>query len=304
VPSKYSDTEIHNAIQILKDVDIDTIQNFGYHFQPKNYYSPLNDLQFLRDNRDLWREPFEPLAIDWNLEGQMSVALEISGYVAELKDVPSKSEDPAEYCWDNPFWNNADALVQYGLLRSRKPARVVEIGCGYSTLLMAKALASNVRESAANVTAVTLVEPHPRVEVLSKLPSHWECSYTPLQRAPLSAFESLQKGDVLFYDGSHCCKVASDVNWFFFRILPILAPGVLIHLHDIFLPDEYPESWIFERGQTWNEQYCLQAFLMHNSRYTVEIANWYLVRKRHAALLELYQNVQPVWGVSFWLSKR
>ena len=144
--------------------------------------------------------------------------------------------------------------MQYGLVRSRRPARIVEIGCGWSSLLLARALARNDAEGAPR-TRVTQIEPHPRAELMAALPNHWTRHTTILQRAPLDIFDALGPGDILFYDGSHVAKTASDVNWFFFRVLPRLAPGVLIHLHDIFLPREYPKDWLLKDGRTWNEQY-------------------------------------------------
>jgi predicted O-methyltransferase YrrM len=216
-----------------------------------------------------------------------------------LADVPcDPTGDPGVYCWKNDFWNNADALVQYGLVRSRQPRRVIEIGCGWSSLLLAKALGRNEVPC-----KVVQIEPHPNAEIFRRLPSHWVHHQCILQRAPMEIFERLDAGDILFYDGSHCAKVASDVTWFFFRILPRLKSGVLIHIHDIFLPYDYPEQWIFERGQTWNEQYVLQAFLMHNSAYKIVIANRYLFSHHGRELDDLYRGVQPSYGVSFWMQK-
>jgi hypothetical protein len=301
--SSPSKQQIRAAVEVLRNASYQDIQELGYHFQANDYYSPLNDLRFLRENPDLWKTPFVPLDIDWRIEHQMSVAGEIAPFLEELRDVPENSADPGRYHWNNNFWNNADALVQYGLLRSRKPSRVVEVGCGYSSLLMARALAINDAEPGRAPTKVTLIEPHPNAGVLAGIPGHWEFHKTPLQRAPAEIFAALGPGDFLFYDGSHCCKVASDVNWMFFRILPMLASGVLIHVHDIFFPVEYPEPWIFERGQTWNEQYCLQAFLMNNSRYSIEIANACLAWHRGPEVAQLYKGIQPHSGASFWMIK-
>lgn len=280
------------------------LQALGWHLQRNDFYSPLNDLEFLDRNRDLWAEACDPLEIDWNLAHQMEVAAEAAAYVDELRSVPQRSENPAEYCWENPFWNNGDAMVQYGLLRSRKPRRVVEIGCGYSSLLMSKALAKNESEDGQPACQVTLVEPYPRRELLETLPAAWRCEYAPLQRAPLELFETLEAGDVLFYDGSHCAKAGSDVNWFFFRVLPRVKPGVLIHLHDVFFPRDYPESWFFDRGQTWNEQYVLQAFLMNNERYGIEVCNSYTWTHCPEEVTRLFQSLQPAYGASIWLLKR
>ena len=85
-----------------------------------------------------------------------------------------------------------------------------------------------------------------------------------IQHADLGIFERLGPGDVCFYDGSHCVRTGGDVNWFLFEVLPRLAPGVYVQIHDIFLPDDYHDGWVFDEGLSWNEQYLVQAFLMHN----------------------------------------
>lgn len=291
--------ELDHALRVLQEFDTREIQRRGFHFQRNDYYSALNDLKFLDAHRDLWHRKSGPLDIDWNLPGQMDVARRVAAFVGELREVPQRSPgEPVQYCWQNDFWNNADALVQYGIVRDRKPGRYVEVGCGWSSLLLRKALDRNETRC-----EVTLVEPYPNRAIFDVLPEDWVHQQCILQRAPLELFERLGPGDVLFYDGSHCAKVANDVNHFFFEVLPRLASGVLIHLHDIFMPDEYPEEWIFARGQTWNEQYVLQAFLMNNARYRVLIANSYLFHHRGAELEVLYQGIQPASGVSFWLEK-
>jgi hypothetical protein len=86
-------------------------------------------------------------------------------------------------------------------------------------------------------------------------------------------------------------------------VFPQLPSGALIHLHDIFFPDDYPESWIFERNQSYNEQYILQAFLMHNHDYQIEICNRYVWTRRAADLDALYKGVQQSHGCSFWMRK-
>lgn len=287
------------ALKVLQEFDVKEIQKRGFHFQRNDYYSPLNDLAFLDQNRDLWDKTANPLDIDWNVRGQLDVARQVSAFVGELRDIPPTQQGNAvHYYWGNDFWNNADALVQYGIVRGRAPRRYVEIGCGWSSLLLAKALEKNSQSC-----AVSLVEPYPNRAIFNVLPRTWTHHECILQRAPLHICEDLNAGDILFYDGSHCAKVGSDVTHFFFEILPRLKPGVLIHLHDIFMPNEYPEMWIFERGQTWNEQYVLQAFLMNNPRYRILIANRFLYRRCAAELDALYQGVQPSPGVSIWLEK-
>jgi hypothetical protein len=294
-----AEKEIMDALSLLKKIPFQEIQRLGYHFQANDYYSPLNDCEFLRKNEDLWKNGNALRDIDWNLEGQMKVARMVGEFVDELRDVPLKRPEGAvEYCWDNHFWNSSDALVQYGILRGLKPGKVTEVGCGWSSLLMQRALEKN--EIPCDVIQI---EPYPNREIFKQLPAAWIHNECILQRAPMSAFERLQAGDICFYDGSHCAKTASDVNWFFFEILPRLAPGVVIHIHDIFLPEPYPDPWIFERGQTWNEQYILQAFLMHNHNYEIIMGNRYLWKQKAAFLDELYKGIQPSYGCSFWMKK-
>jgi hypothetical protein len=287
---------------LLNQVGFRKLQSLGFHLQRKDYYSSLNDCDFLEANADLWKEPFIPADIDWQVETQLAIAKELTRHLQELRDVPhDPPADCSTYGWNNNFWNNADALAQYGLVRARKPRRYVEVGCGWSSLLLKRALDLNAAQGVE--AEVTLIEPYPNQAIFSNLPKQWRILRTILQRAELGIFDSLEAGDFLFYDGSHCAKVCSDVNWFFFRILPRLKPGVIIHLHDIFLPEEYPASWIFERGQTWNEQHLLQAFLMNNSAYAILIANRFLYHHRRAELDALYQGIQPSFGCSFWMQK-
>lgn len=291
--------KLETALRVLREHDIKEIQGRGFHFQRNDFYSPLNDLLFLESNRDLWNKNDDPLDIDWNVEGQLAVAKEISAFVDELRDIPQSQRGRVVcYCWQNDFWNNADALVQYGIVRSRKPKKYVEVGCGWSSLLLHKALQKN-----GQACQVALIEPYPNHSIFNVLPKNWIHHECILQRAPMRLFQELEAGNVLFYDGSHCARVASDVNHLFFEILPRLKSGVLIHLHDIFLPNEYPEDWIFDRGQTWNEQYVLQAFLMNNSSYRIVIANRYLYRRCASKLDDLYKGIQPSYGASFWIEK-
>jgi predicted O-methyltransferase YrrM len=289
---------IATAIETLARTPVAEVQRRGWHFQPRHYYSALNDLEFLDANRDLWVGRPLGANIDWNLDGQLALLRELAAFAPELRDVPQQPQGSTTYYWENDFWRSMDAVVHYGILRHFKPRRIVEIGCGWSSLLMARALERNPGE-----TAVHQIEPYPREELLAELPAHWTRDSVILQRAQLGPIEELGEGDLLFYDGSHVAHAASDVNWFFFEILPRVAPGVLVHLHDIFLPGDYPEPWIFERGQTWNEQYVLQAFLMHNDSFRPLVTNAALFNEHSAEVRELLEPSGEVIvaGGSAWI---
>jgi predicted O-methyltransferase YrrM len=295
---------IADAIETLRATPMAEIQRRGWHFQQRDFYSALNDFEFLEENRDLWHDRPMPRGIDWDLDGEVAKLRQIAPFALELADVPDDMpEGPPRFHWRNNFWTGLDALVQYCLMRDAKPRRVVEIGCGWSSLLLAQALARN-EEEGAPLTAVDQVEPYPRTELLRALPDHWSLHEAILQRAPMALFEELEDGDVCFYDGSHVAKPGSDVVWFFAEIVPRLKPGVIVHLHDVFWPAEYPDEWIFDRGQTWNEQYVLQAFLMYNSDFKPLVCNPALAALHHSELDELFAAVAPVSGNgSFWMRR-
>jgi hypothetical protein len=109
---------------------------------------------------------------------------------------------------------------------------------------------------------------------------------------------------VLFIDSSHVSKVGGDVNFLFLEVLPRLRPGVIVHLHDVFLPAEYPRDWVVEKGRFWTEQYLLQAFLTFNDAWEILLANNYLGLE-HAEALRTTFPTSPWWGGgSFWMRRR
>jgi hypothetical protein len=110
----------------------------------------------------------------------------------------------------------------------------------------------------------------------------------PVQNVPLEVFARLESSDILFIDSSHILKTGSDVNHYLFEILPILQPGVLVHIHDILYPFEYPEAWVLEDKRSWNEAYALRAFLEYNSAFEIVYWNnfvWRHLRDDLAALM-------------------
>jgi hypothetical protein len=96
-----------------------------------------------------------------------------------------------------------------------------------------------------------------------------------VQEVPLALFETLEAGDLLFIDSSHVSKTGSDVNHLMFEVLPRLAPGVHVHFHDIFLPFDYPRSWVLDLGIYWNEQYVLRALLTLSRGFRVTFGSTY-----------------------------
>ncbi|MBO4204965.1 class I SAM-dependent methyltransferase [Micromonospora echinofusca] len=219
------------------------------------------------------------------------------GYADRLADIPLRGDlDSGEPYWVNGWLPPLDALALYGFLAAGDPRRYVEIGSGNSTKFARRA----VRDHGLR-TRITSIDPAPRaaVDVLCD-----EVVRSPLERADLAVFDELEAGDIVFFDGSHRAFMGSDVSVFFFEVLPRLRPGVLVQIHDIMLPRDYPPQW---RYRHYNEQYLLAAFLLAGpGRWQVELPNAYLADDP-----ELSAVAGPLWQrlgltehylpASFWL---
>jgi hypothetical protein len=123
-----------------------------------------------------------------------------------------------------------------------------------------------------------------------------------VQDVPLATFEALGENDVLFIDSSHVSKIGSDVNRLYFDVIPALAPGVLIHIHDVAGNLEYPRDWL-EEGRAWNEQYLLRAFLMNNHAYRIELFSAWLWNQKHDVIRDRLPLCARGGGGQIWLRK-
>jgi hypothetical protein len=151
---------------------------------------------------------------------------------------------------------------------------------------------------------LTFIEPYPallRSLLRDADKSNCHIIDSKVQHVPLEVFKSLQKDDILFIDSSHVSKTGSDVNYELFEILPDLNEGVIIHVHDIFYPFEYPKSWVYD-GRNWNESYMLRAFLSYNSKFRIEFFVDYL-SKHHRSSLQQMPLLQKENGGSLWMRK-
>jgi hypothetical protein len=184
-----------------------------------------------------------------------------------LGDLPGQSQG---WRWDQDWFPRLDAAIAYALVRDRRPARIVEVGSGHSTRIMAAAITV-----AGLTTKVTAIDPEPRADIVAT-GAQMICETVPTcGEAP---FAELGAGDVLFIDSSHVLMPGSDVDFLFNRILPLLPPGVLVHIHDVFLPDDYPADWAW-RG--YNEQLAV-AVLLAGQRWRVVFASHFAATRMTA----------------------
>lgn len=170
---------------------------------------------------------------------------------------------------DQFAWLDARAL--YVFLCKLRPARVIEVGSGFSSLLIAD-VNERLLDGACDFVCI---EPYPREFLKRGVSGVSRLIQERVENVPLSEFTRLDRGDVLFIDSSHVAKTGSDVLYLFFQVMPMLKPGVVVHIHDIFLPAEYPKQWVIEQNRSWNEQYLLQALLMYSTRYRVLFGSAY-----------------------------
>ncbi|MFD5552860.1 class I SAM-dependent methyltransferase [Streptomyces sp. NPDC127068] len=202
--------------------------------------------------------------------GREAYAQRLTGFLAHadhLARIPVEGRERGS----TPYWGNTwlsplDALGLYGMLAEHQPARYLEIGSGNSTKFVRRAVTDLGLK-----TRVTSIDPQPRATI-----DHLcdEVVRVPLQDASHAVFEELEAGDIVFLDGSHRLHMGSDVMVFFFELLPRLKPGVLIQVHDIMLPGDYPESW---RWRLYSEQYLLAAMLTAApERFDVQLPNAFI----------------------------
>ncbi len=207
-----------------------------------------------------------------------------------------EQENPQTPYWNNSFFPGLDIVSLYSIIAEYKPKRYMEVGSGNSTKV-----AFSAKKKHSPQTKITSVDPMPRAEI-DQLAD--EVIRQPLETTNLSLFSSLEKGDILFIDNSHRCLPNSDVTVVFLEILPKLKPGVIVHVHDIYLPYDYPQ---FMTERFYNEQYVLGAMIAANpQRYKTLMPCFYVSENA-----ELAAKLNPVWqkldsriekhGGSYWL---
>jgi Methyltransferase domain len=214
---------------------------------------------------------------------------------AAVARIPALDGPPPEPRWGQSWFPRLDAAAAFTLVLGARPARIVEVGSGHSTRFLARA----ARDLGAPV-AITCIDPAPRA-TLDGLPIDWRREVLGPGHLPL--FAGLGPGDVAFFDSSHLLWPGTDVDLMLNRILPALAPGALVHIHDVFLPDPYPEPWAW-RGYT--EQLGLAGYLT-SPAWQVVWASQYAVTRLGAAERPAIAALPFAEGAresSLWLRRR
>jgi predicted O-methyltransferase YrrM len=265
-----------------------------------HFYSPFPDLDdYERRLPGLLDRDRAIAGVDLREREQVALVDVIAGLVADI-DFPEHRDGAATRYWfDNPAYGHGDGAVLHGMLRHLRPRRIVEVGSGYSSAMILDTVDGWLDD-----TEVTFVEPHP--ELLRGLLGPGDegrvtIHEVAVQDVGFEVFDQLGPGDVLFIDSTHVVKAGSDVNHLVFEVLPRLAVGVWIHLHDMFFPFEYPEAWVRE-GRAWHETYLVRAFLAFNPAFEIR---WFqdFLWARHREVLERLPQVARNPGGNLWIER-
>ncbi|MGO9178343.1 MAG: class I SAM-dependent methyltransferase [Candidatus Limnocylindrales bacterium] len=271
---------------------------------PVDYDQPIPDTRDLA--RDVFTRETAMVGIDLQPARMLDLLRDLSAtYRSEYETLPLRpTGSPLDYYIDNQGFESVDGEMLYCLIRRLRPRRMIEIGSGFSTLLAAKALIRNERDGAP-MCEYTVIDAYPRAVVGGVIPGVTAFRAEPVQGVPLDLFMTLGPDDILFIDSSHVLRLGSDVQFEYLEVLPRLRAGVWVHLHDIFLPRDYPRSWVMKEHRFWTEQYLLQAFLCYNADYEVMWAGSYMHLNHPEELRSAFASYGPErWPGSFWIRRR
>lgn len=267
--------------QMMRNPQVAGVKHLVTSRPPGHFYSPVVDPEEARDYLEAERAappgdlPGIPLPIE-----EMEAFWQANAAAIAAGRFAAGPGEGRRYHTAKPRYPLGDAITLRAMIHHLRPRRIVEIGSGFSTACMLDA----ADEFGLDGLAIDCVEPTPnhlhallRPEDRARVTIHERT----VQGMPLDVFRRLGAGDILFIDSSHVLKTGSDVHYELFHILPTLAPGVMVHVHDCRWPFEYSDHILVELRHSWNEAYALRALLADSSRYRVAFwASLFVLRRR------------------------
>jgi predicted O-methyltransferase YrrM len=280
-------------------------RRLGYHLVPANYYSPIPDLPALADQ--VFEQPSPMPGVAWDIDSQLQfVSEQLGPFLPELAaplDPPGLPDNG--YHYRNEFFNALDADVLYAVVRWLRPSRIVEVGSGYSTLVIEAALRRSALDGGPGQGRLIheVYDPHPSA-VLGPVLDRLTLRPTAAEEIDLGVFSSLQAGDLLFIDTTHAVRPGGDVVRLLLEVVPQLAPGVVVQIHDVFRPYEYPRELGERFGAYWQEHHLVQALLAFNTEFQILCANHALFRQRRTEVQALVPALEEgMLPSSLWLRR-
>ena len=264
----------------------------GVFIIPVHYYASEPNVVELAATRDEWATASSLPGLDIDLDRQAAMLECICGpFTAEYEDTAAVFTQATENGVGLGY-GYIEAQALHGVVRHFQPRRFIEVGSGVSTVCAARAIERNAAEG--HPCALTCIEPYPS-EPLRRL-----VAATPgmaihasrVQHVGIDTFTALAANDILFIDSSHVVRAGGDVNYLILEVLPRLRPGVLVHVHDIFLPYDYQPD-VLDTFFHWNETSLVRAFLAFNARFRIVFCMSHLHHSRRAALHAVFPDYRP-----------
>lgn len=275
------------------------LQSRDYYVAKPHFYNPIPDENYIYSYEGYWKKPYPCYGIEFCDKEQLLLCKNLSFFAQEINDLPEFILDPKK----NDGFLDMDLEFLYCLIRFIKPKRFIEIGAGWSSLIAIQAIQRNKEEG--YECEHTLIEPYPRSALKGLFEKVDKYIFKCVQEVPLNVFDDLGHNDILFIDTSHVAKYGSDVNYLYFYIVPRVKSGCYIHIHDIFIPDDYSEKLIFTQQRFFSEQYLIFAFLMYNHDFQIRIAAQYLSQKYRDKLNDFFPRFKPYFSPgSLWIQRK
>jgi len=293
--------EIASAIGILKRLavaDKETrarLQAYGVDVIPVNFYSNTPSIADIESSYEYasddppYLDPrvFEPETLRRTLRQLVEFSAEFS------PPLNGNEDEPNGFFWSNSVFSYSDAMAYYCFVRQIKPATIVEIGSGFSTLVAIQAVEQN------RVGKIHCIEPYPR-RFLSKENRINLHPSKAQEISPEYLNEILRDNDILFIDSTHTVKTGSDCLHIYLRLLPRIRRKIFVHVHDVFLPFGMPKDWLLNHRYFWTEQYLLLAFLIDNPKARLLYGSNYNAKWNSSLMEELMMQKYGTGGGSLW----
>ncbi len=277
---------------------------------PVHFYSPIPDIKDL-EQRKVWERRSSLAGIDFRPEEQVKFLQTLGGgYGRECAWPENATDNPFQFYTHNGCFSFGCAAILHCMIRRYKPRRLIEIGSGNSSLVISAALERNKQDSTQNSCKYAIIDPYPGETVQRGLPALNQIVKERVELVSADVFGALEENDILFIDSSHVVKTGSDVNYLILDILPNIAPGVIVHFHDIDLPYEYPRVYATNPAfrMFWTEAYLLQAFLTSNDQWEILLGMGYLMKERMREFQSAFPHfdLEKNWANSgsFWIRRK
>jgi len=268
-----------------------------------HFYSPVVDDSFVLEREDkIFSLRKELYGIDLHEQSQVAFVKHVAA-AASILPFQEKPKAGLRYHYDNGAFVYGDAVVYAAMIMAHKPKRILEIGSGFSS-----ALALDTCDLMPGYAPeISFIDPYPQLVktlVASTASPNITIREAFIQDVDPAELANLEAGDFYFMDTTHIVKTGSDVIYHFEEVLPRLKSGVIIHLHDIFYPLEYPKSWVIDDKLSWNEIYYFRAFIANNPDYEIMFWNNFMFREHFREMSGASKTFAKNGGASIWFRKR